>query len=190
MSLEQLIASYGYLALVAGTFLEGETVMVIGGFFAHQGYLDFPYVVLAGFAGTVAGDQLVFFIGRKKGMKMIERRASWRGKSEKVRNMMLRNKNWLTLSFRFMYGVRTLTPLMLGASGVGPMRFVLLNGLGAMIWAIAIGSLGYFIGRAAEALLRDVERYEVAVMLVIAIVGLAVWIIHRVLLSKRSKRAG
>lgn len=38
MSLESLIIAYGYPALFAGTFLEGETIVVIAGFLAHRGY--------------------------------------------------------------------------------------------------------------------------------------------------------
>ncbi|SPD74464.1 hypothetical protein PITCH_A230150 [uncultured Desulfobacterium sp.] len=37
MSLEEIISTYGYAAIVAGTFFEGETILVIGGFAAHRG---------------------------------------------------------------------------------------------------------------------------------------------------------
>jgi hypothetical protein len=32
MSIESLIDTYGYLAVLIGTFVEGETVLVLGGF--------------------------------------------------------------------------------------------------------------------------------------------------------------
>jgi membrane protein DedA with SNARE-associated domain len=38
--LESLLTNYGYPMLTVGTFLEGETVIVLGGFFAHLGYLS------------------------------------------------------------------------------------------------------------------------------------------------------
>ena len=38
--LEQILATYGYPALLIGTFLEGETILVLGGFLAHAGYLQ------------------------------------------------------------------------------------------------------------------------------------------------------
>jgi hypothetical protein len=31
MSLEELISTYGYVAIAMGTFLEGETVLILGG---------------------------------------------------------------------------------------------------------------------------------------------------------------
>jgi membrane protein DedA with SNARE-associated domain len=50
--------------ILVGAFLEGETLLVIAGFLAHRGYLGLPFVIAAAFAGTLAGDQLYFHIGR------------------------------------------------------------------------------------------------------------------------------
>ena len=58
MSLQQLITDYGYLAILMGTFLEGETILILGGFASHRGYLELPWVVVSAFIGTLAGDQL------------------------------------------------------------------------------------------------------------------------------------
>lgn len=58
MSLESLVTSYGYPAVLVGTFLEGETILVLAGFLAHRGYLDLPLVILTAFLGTFTGDQL------------------------------------------------------------------------------------------------------------------------------------
>jgi membrane protein DedA with SNARE-associated domain len=40
MTLESILDPYGYLAVLVGTFLEGETILVLGGFAAHRGYLQ------------------------------------------------------------------------------------------------------------------------------------------------------
>ena len=46
MSLREFLAQYGYLAVFAGTLLEGEVILVLAGFAAHQGYLQLPVVML------------------------------------------------------------------------------------------------------------------------------------------------
>jgi len=38
MVLESILNTYGYFALVIGTFLEGETFLIAAGFLAHRGY--------------------------------------------------------------------------------------------------------------------------------------------------------
>ena len=51
--LESFLAKYGYIAIILGTAFEGETIMIMGGFSAHRGYLKLlPWVVLAGFVGN------------------------------------------------------------------------------------------------------------------------------------------
>ncbi len=67
MSLQELVSNYGYLAIGVGTFLEGETILVLGGLAAHRGFLQLPWVVVCAFLGAFSGHQLYFHIGRHKG---------------------------------------------------------------------------------------------------------------------------
>ena len=39
VNLEEVVTHYGYIGILIGTFLEGETILVISGFLAHRGYL-------------------------------------------------------------------------------------------------------------------------------------------------------
>lgn len=56
--METFVQTYGYWAILIGTFLEGETILVLGGLAAHMGYMDLNGVILAAFAGSLSGDQL------------------------------------------------------------------------------------------------------------------------------------
>jgi hypothetical protein len=42
MSIAQLLADYGYWAVFIGGLREGETILVLAGFAAHQGHLSLP----------------------------------------------------------------------------------------------------------------------------------------------------
>jgi len=74
MTLESIVDTYGYVAVLLGTFLEGETILVLGGFAAHRGYLALPGVILAAFIGSLCGDQLFFFLGRRHSQAVLARR--------------------------------------------------------------------------------------------------------------------
>lgn len=178
MSIDILIQKYGYLAILIGAFLEGETVVVIGGFAAHQDYLNLPYVIAAAFIGTLFGDQLFFFIGRFKGRSFLDRHPRWRLRAEKAQKLLERHQTLVIIGFRFIYGIRTVTPFVLGMSNVKTWRFVPLNVLSAIVWATAIGSAGYFFGLAIETLLDDIRRYEKIAFLFIAVVGSLAWLIR------------
>jgi len=178
MSFEWLLAKYGYIAVLVGTFLEGETILVLGGFAAHRGYLRLAGVIAAAFAGSLIGDQFYFFVGRRYGARFLARRPNWQARVARVQSMLQRYQTALVLGFRFVYGVRSVTPFALGMSGVSVARFALLNVLSAAAWAIVLGLAGYVLGNAIETLLGDVKRYELEIFLGIAATGGLLWVIQ------------
>jgi membrane protein DedA with SNARE-associated domain len=186
MQIELYILKYGYAVILLGTFLEGETVLILAGFLAYRGYLDFPLVVLFAFLGTVAGDQLYFFIGRIKGLPFLNRSHTWRVKSAKVLSILRGHEAWIILGFRFMYGLRTITPFLIGATGIAPARFITLNALGGFAWALLITFLGYMIGNTAGLILRDIKRYEYIITSAIIFIGLGCWLVY--FIRKRMKQ--
>jgi membrane protein DedA with SNARE-associated domain len=180
MSLEtltELIKNYGYLAILIGTFLEGETILILGGFAAHMGFLELPWVIASAIAGSFSGDQLYFYIGRHYGPKIIAKRLSWQEGAEKVYKHLHRHKNLLILTFRFFYGLRNVTPFAVGAAHVARLRFFTLNLIGAVVWAISFASGGYLFGEAIRLFLDDVKRYELYVLFALIFVALMIWII-------------
>jgi len=179
VSLETLISSYGYAAIAIGTFFEGETILILGGFAAHRGYLEMPWVIACGFLGTLFGDQLYYHIGRVKGKSLLAKRPVWQAKSERVFRLLDRHQTWLILGFRFIYGLRTVTPFLIGASRVGPLRFLLLNTIGGLVWAVVIGTLGYLFGHTLELILDDLKKYEMFAFAGLAGVGMLAWLVYR-----------
>jgi membrane protein DedA with SNARE-associated domain len=187
---QYLVTHYGYAAVLVGTFAEGETVLVLGGLAAHRGYLELPWVLVCAFAGTLIGDQLFFHIGRLKGARVLEKRPHWRQRAQRAFELLQRHQTLMAVGFRFMYGLRTVTPFLLGASGVSSVRFLALNAIGAAAWSVVVGGLGYLLGRTVELLLGDVKRYELWLFAGAAAVGVAIWCVNAYLNSRRSRKRG
>ena len=87
--------------MLVGTFLEGETILILGGVAAHLGALDLPLVMLTAFVGSSAGDQLYYFIGKWKGQALLDYFPRWHAPAHKVFRRLERHKNLVILSFRF-----------------------------------------------------------------------------------------
>src|SRR5690606_15272276 len=158
--LQWAIETYGYYALLIGTFLEGETIMVLAGFAAQRAILDIEWVMFVGLCGTFAGDQLYYFVGRHWGAKLLAKRPSWQAPADRAYRLLRKYEVLFILSFRFLYGVRSVSPFIIGMSGIPVRRFFFLTLLAAVVWAVAIGALGYFLGHAAELILKEVKEYE------------------------------
>lgn len=179
VNLEELVTNYGYIVVVIGTFLEGETILIVAGFLAHSGYLQLPFVIIAGFAGTLVGDQLYFYVGRVKGRKFIDNKPHWKLRADRVFKLFKKHQTWLILGFRFLYGIRTVTPFVLGTIGISPIKYSVLNFFGGLTWAIVIGTAGYYFGRAIQFFLIGIKPYRKWVILCLLISGMLVWLIYR-----------
>jgi membrane protein DedA with SNARE-associated domain len=175
MSLESFIITYGYPALLIGTFLEGETILIIAGFLAYRQYLSLPWVIVVAFLGTFAGDQLFFYLGRTKGNAFLKKRPHWEPKVQKVRNLLELHHTWIIIGFRFLYGFRNITPFGIGMSGFSAKRFFWLNALGGLVWSSVIASGGYFLGQIMESFLVRLKKYELRIIVTIAVIGSVVW---------------
>jgi len=179
MSLEILISTYGYVAVAAGAFVEGETILILAGLAVHQGYLTMPGVLASAFFATLAADQFYFYLGRAKGLAALEKRPVWKAKSEKVFSLLRRHQTLVPLFFRFFYGLRVITPLALGASHIGRIRFLVLDMLGSGTWVVTFGTLGYLFGRTLDVVLGNIKRYEAGFFAAVACLGILIWFVHR-----------
>jgi len=166
-----LVASYGYLAVFLGTLIEGETILLAAGFAAHRGLLDWRLVVALAFLGGTVGDLLAFLLGRWKGTALIARFPSLARRAPRVLTLLERHHVSLILGVRFLYGLRVAGPIVIGASGVPLARFVVLNMIGAALWATVVGGAGYYFGAALAAVLNDLRRFEEAILIGIVVAG-------------------
>ena len=178
MSLQELISNYGYLTIAVGTFFEGETVLILGGLAAHRGFLLLPGVIACAFLGAFFGNQLYFHIGRRKGTTFLAKRPAWQKKSEKIFAIAEKHQNLLILGFSFTYGLRTVTPFLLGAANISAVKFFLLSMIGTFSWASLVGSLGYFFGYALTSMFGNLRPYEPWIFVTLAAVGVALWLIR------------
>ena len=167
MSLESLVEHFGLPLLFIGAGTEGEAVAVTGGLLAHRGVLPLWQVGLCVFGGSLVQGQLLFLMGRHMGHNAWVARLLNSPACVKLFAVIERHPERLILSFRFLFGLRTLSPLVIGASRVLGLTFFMLNIGGALIWAAAFIALGFVFGASVEHLFGRLPahlHYGVAVL--------------------------
>lgn len=187
MEIDTLIREYGYAAIVVVTLFEGESIVLLAGAAAHFGYLELPWIIAAALAGSVAGDQLWFVLGRCWGPRIISLRSSWQQKAERIHHHLRRHQDWLILSFRYYYGLRSITPFAIGSARVPKLRFLILNSVGALLWSLTFTFAGYFLGGATDYFLEDFKRYGLYAFGAAVLIGIAILFAARI--RRRSKTA-
>ena len=180
MSLAALLEHYGYLAVFVGTFVEGESMLLLGGYAAHRGYLSLPWVVAAAYLAAVASDQLYFLLGRRFGHQLLARGERLQSKVAIALKIIERHGTLAVFAMRFLWGFRIALPVAIGMSSMPARRYLALNFVAGGIWSAAVGFLGYGSARLLSYAIADLHRYEhqiigALVLLALCIVVLRWW---------------
>lgn len=176
VDLWQLVAEYGYPIVFVLTFFEGETVLVLGGIMAHDHRLELPWVIAAGFWGSLLGDQLWFHIARRYGIRILARRPTWKLRCKRALALLDKYNTLFILSFRFLYGLRTVSSFAVGLTTVSSRRYLVLNTVGAAVWAVSVACAGYLLGEALRGISERLDHYTGAVLLGVAGVAFVFWL--------------
>ena len=179
MDIGAAIQHYGYPAVFAGSLLEGETVVALGGLAARRGYLELPWVVTCAAAGGFLGDQFFFALGRCYGERLLQRYPRLSPAIARVQGLVERYDSWIVIGLRFMYGLRIAGLLAIGMSRIGWLRFAGLNLVGALLWAPLFVAAGYMLGAALELLMDDLERIEHWIIIALVMAAIALWLAWR-----------
>ncbi|WCT74968.1 DedA family protein [Sphingomonas naphthae] len=172
MAVEQFLSHYGLAAVALGAAFEGETAVIAGGLLAHRGLWPLGGAMLAAFLGSFAADQMFFAVGRTcRGMAWVQR-LQRRAAFAKALDVFHRHPTGFILAFRFLYGLRIVSPVAIGTTRIPARRFLALNLIAAAIWAPLFTILGYSFGKGLERWFggRHVPLWAVGVG-VLALVG-------------------
>jgi membrane protein DedA with SNARE-associated domain len=185
--MEELIARWGYLAVLLGSVFEGESVVLAAGFAAHRNLLDLPLVMLVAAIGSAIGDQIWFQLGRRFGPRLLARFPKLAPGVAHATALLRRYDTRFIVGCRFIYGTRLAGPIAIGLSGVAPLRFALLNIAAAAVWAIVVAGLGYGFGETIFQVFGHIHHLEHSVVPAIIIAGIVVAVgLH----WRRVRRAG
>ena len=164
-ALDLFIRMYGYPALFGGMVLEqfvppmpGEPLLLGAGALAGNGRLSLWFAAALALAGTVVGDLVWYEIGRIGGQRVLK----WMCRLAIEPDTCVRNgAETLTshgasalLIAKFVPGLNSIGQPLAGALGMPRRRFMMFDGLGAVLWVGLYVGLGFaFHDQLAEAVL-------------------------------------
>lgn len=188
-TLAELVASYGYIVLLAvvalesmGVPLPGETALVTAAALAAQGHLSIVAVIATAAVAAILGDNAGYWIGRRGGLALVRRHGRLLHvddrKLERVRGFFERHGAKTVFIGRFIALLRTWAAFLAGAGRMRYGRFMTYNALGGVTWAALFGALGYVFGRNLPALQRYVGQASLALVL-LALLVVVLWLLGR-----------
>lgn len=187
--LNDLLKTVGYVGifgiifaesgLLIGFFLPGDSLLFTAGFLASQGFFNIAVLCLVTFVAAVLGDNVGYQFGRRAGPKLFKKEDSLLFTKENIdRSEAFYQKHGgkaIILS-RFVPVVRTFAPIIAGVGKMHYRKFFFYNIIGALIWAVGVTLLGFFLGQA----IPNAEKYLLPLTLLIVFVSIIPSLLHMV----------
>ncbi len=176
--IESELLHYGYLFILVGTVIEGDATLLTAAFLAHRGYFRLSWVMIAACLTTLLASHGYYEFARRTGSSWLEGHRTAR--LDRVVGWSRKRGGPLLVASRFMIGFRTLVPIVCGATGMSPSKFLIWNSIGAALWAVVFGAAGYLGGHALTIVLGDIRRHEktIAVAMAVLVSGAILWRTH------------
>lgn len=165
--------------------MEGETVVIVGGIMVHKGLLGFLPAVIVAACGSFVADQIFFLLGRRFRNHAFVQKAQQKPAFARALEIFDKHPALFVFAFRFIYGLRTVSPIAIGTTRLPARTFLIVNAIAAAVWGVTFISAGYFFGHAIE---KAVGRFSPSPGTVIAIVA-GVAVIAGIVLLVRRRRA-
>jgi membrane protein DedA with SNARE-associated domain len=169
LQLLHLFQQHGYLIIFIGTFFEGETILVLGGLLANQGYLHFWLVVGTGFSASYIGHLVFYYLGKRCSVWILEKLPALKIKIEQAEYIIRRYETMSLFFTQYVFGIRLASALSFGILDMKTAKFLSLQFISCLVWATLFASLGYWVGSSLDNLIKNIER----AFLVILFLGIA-----------------
>jgi|SRR5580658_648297 membrane protein DedA with SNARE-associated domain len=190
-SLREFVADYGYWAVAlallgesAGVPVPGEFTLLLASFLAYSAHqLHLGWIVVVATGAATLGGCLGYALGYYGGRPLLDRyQNAFRispATMKRGEDMFARHGAAAIFLSRFIFGLRTFAGPLAGVLRMPWQAFALFNFLGAAVWVTVVASAGYFFGQHWHTLLRTMQRFNIAVLIVAVVVILYLWWRHR-----------
>lgn len=150
LTIEALVTRWGVVAVFGGAALEGEAAVIAGGLLAHQGLIWLPAAMLAAGLGSFVADQFWFAFGRRFRAHRWVVAARGRPAFRRAVALVERRPIGFIFVFRFLYGLRTVSPIAIGTTNVPHRLYATVNAASALLWGVVFSGIGFLFGEAFE----------------------------------------
>jgi membrane protein DedA with SNARE-associated domain len=154
--MEEWVTDYGYIAIFLLMLAESacipfpsEVTMLVGGWYAANGTLDFFWVGVAGVLGNVVGSWIAYAVGRKMGRGVLDRYGKYvLIKSHDIDRAEIwweKHGDAATFFSRLLPVIRTFISLPAGIAKMPFGKFTLYTFLGVVPWTFGLTWLGVIV---------------------------------------------
>ena len=134
--------------VVVMPLLPGDSLLFVVGAMGGAGVLNLPLALGLMLIAAIAGDQCNYLIGRYFGQRLLQSNTRFFNRSayEQAHAFYEKHGGITIIAARFLPFIRTFAPFVAGVSHMSRQRFTAFNVIGALLWVLGVGTIGYVFG--------------------------------------------
>ena len=177
----QFLTDYGYWIILPLMIIEGPIVTILAAFMASMGIFGVFEVLVLSVIGDIAGDMMLYGVGRAWGMTFVRKVGKYMGITEslvlKMERFFERHGGKTVFSVKSTTGLCWATWVAAGIVKMKFWRFVWYSFLGGIVWSSFLVFMGFFFGEFYEGIVERIKfaGWIVFGIAVVVIVGMNVY---------------
>lgn len=175
--LETFLSTYGLWALFFAAAVEGDMSLMLAGMLVHLGIWRAGPALAVGAGGGLAGDLFYFWLGHGTARRWLTT-AHGQRVLPRIETAAKRYGTWSLFFARYVYGARVAIMFFWGMRRLPYHRFLALDAVNCVVWAVVLGGIGYGLTGSLEWITGELRRADTWLLLGIAVFAAALGMRH------------
>ncbi len=169
------IETWGYLAIAFFSFGGSMLIVATAGVFAYLGHINLTYALLVAAIFNFLGDNFLFYLGRYN-KKEINKYLQKHKRKLAFTRLLMRKYGILAIFIqKFIYGVKTLIPIVMALGKYDFKKFVFYNFFASILFVLSIGLAAYYSSDAIISIFNYLKTKPYLAPLFLIIIGALIW---------------
>jgi len=169
------LETWGYLAIAFFSFGGSLLIVATAGVFAYLGHINLTIALIVAIISNFMGDNFLFYIGKYYKEDVKKYTTKYRRQLALTKLLM---KKYGVLSIfiqKFIYGVKTLIPIIMALSKYDFKKFIFFNFFASIFFVLTIGLTAYYSSDAIIKIFDVIKDKPYLAPLFLIILGFFVW---------------
>ncbi len=180
------LENFGYFILFLYSMGGGYIAVLSAAVLSSIGTLDLTLSIFIATIGNIIGSSLFSVVARVQQRDIRTMLVKHKRKIAYIQ-IMIKKYDWgLFIVSKYMHGIRTFVPIAVGVSKYNMSKFLLINAVGAIVWGVSLGLLGFY----ASGFFIDIIRVllEYPYLLPFVFIGIVIFVVFAMYIKKRLLR--
>jgi membrane protein DedA with SNARE-associated domain len=144
------LATYGYLILGYYSFGGGMLGLIGAGILSSMGKMDITLSITIATVANFVGDTALFYLAQTNKKEVQKYLTKHKRKIAYTNLLMRKYGSWVVFLQKYVYGVKTLVPIVMGLTKYDFKRFTLLNIPASIVWGLVVGLVSFYFSAAVR----------------------------------------